>query len=172
MLIPTTGTLLRAVRIELTNQVLPELPDGEARRQLKAALHILSRLERCWDRQVPYLEADNADLAHTLDIVLGELGDGPDAAAYRQLTARLAETRVHPPQAPIGDPGVTDRLQRLMPTNYVLQEILVDLEAALRANRQSAGPSDARQRAEQALDGLHRRLVNRAAAAAGTDDDS
>jgi hypothetical protein len=171
MLTPTTGTLLRAVRIELTDQVLPELPDGAARRQLKAALHILGRLERCWDRQAPYLEADNADLAHTLDIVLGELVDAPDATGYRQLRARLTQTGIDPPLTPVVDRGVTDPgLRRLMSVNYGLQEILVGLGAALRADRQTSAP--ARRRADDALAGLHRRLLNRAAAAAGTDDDS
>lgn len=171
MLTPTTGTLLRAVRTELTDQVLPELPDGAARRQLKAALHLLGRLERCWDRQAPYLEADNADLAHTLDIVLGGLVDAPDATAYRQLRARLTQIRIDPPPAPVADRGVTDPgLRRLMSVNYALQEIVVDLGTALRADRQTQGP--VHQRADDALAGLHRRLLNRAAAAAGTDDDS
>jgi hypothetical protein len=171
MLIPTTGTLLRAVRIELTNQVLPELPDGEARRQLRAALHILGRLERCWDRQAPYLEADNADLAHTLHIVLGELGDAPDATAYRELRARLTQIGIDPPPAPVVDREVTDPgLRRLMSVNYALQEVLVDLETALRADRQTS--TAARRHADDALAGLHRRLLNRAAAAARTEDDS
>lgn len=171
MLTPTTGTLLRAVRTELTDQVLPELPDGAARRQLKAALHLLGRLERCWDRQAPYLEADNADLARTLDIVLGGLVDAPDATGYRQLRARLTQIRTDPPPVPVADRGVTDPgLRRLMSVNYALQEIVVDLGAALRADQQTPAPN--RQRADDTLAGLHRRLLNRAAAAAGTDDDS
>lgn len=171
MLTPTAGTLLRAVRIELADQVLPELPDGAARRQLKAALHLLGRVERCWDRQASYLEADNADLAHTLDIVLGELVDAPDATGYRQLRARLTQTLIDPRPAPVANRGVTDPgLRRLMSVNYALQEIVVDLGAELRADRHT--PAPARQHADDMLTGLHRRLLSRAARAAGTDDDS
>jgi hypothetical protein len=119
---------------------------------------------------VPYLEADNADLAHTLDIVLGELVDAPDATGCRELRARLTQIGIDAPPAPAVDRGVTDPgLRRLMSVNYALQEILIDLGAALRADRQTSTPT--RRRADDALAGLHRRLLNRAAAAAGTNDD-
>ncbi|MEA2136636.1 MAG: hypothetical protein QOC68_4546, partial [Solirubrobacteraceae bacterium] len=94
MLRPTTGELLRAVHVELAAQVLPALPDGAPRRQLKAALHLLRRLERSWDRQAPYLEADNADLARTLDETLQALPGG----GYASLRGRLATLGHRPPE--------------------------------------------------------------------------
>jgi hypothetical protein len=170
VLMPTTGMLLRALRAELSAQVLPELPDGAARRQLKAALHILGRMERSWDRQAPYLEADNADLAQTMGAVLDELADDSEVDSYRQLRGRLDRTRSCPPEVLAGDCGVSDHvLRQLMSVNYVLQQLLADLQAALLSDTQCAGPT--RQRVDAALARLHRRVVNRASAAAGTDDD-
>jgi hypothetical protein len=163
---PTTGELLRAVHVELAAQVLPALPDGAPRRQLKAALHLLRRLERSWDRQAPYLEADNADLARTLDETLQALPGG----GYASLRGRLAALGRRPPEPPPSDDGVTDPgLRRLIAVNHALQEILADLDAALRTHR-GLDP-DARQRATSALGALHRRLLDRAGTAAGNRDD-
>jgi hypothetical protein len=164
---PTTGELLRAVHVELAAQVLPALPDGTPRRQLKAALHLLRRLERSWDRQAPYLEADNADLARTLDETLRAL---PGGGGYASLRGRLAALGHRPSEPPPADDGVTDRgLRRLMAANHALQEILADLHAALRTDR--GLEPDARQRATSVLGALHRRLLDRAGTAAGNRDD-
>ena len=164
MLLPTTGELLRAVHVELAAQVLPELPDGAARRQLRAALHLLRRLERSWDRQAPYLRADNADLDHTLDELLAGTGDDD---RYIPLRRRLDRLRDEPPEL-AGDHAVSDPdLRRLMAVNHALQELLADLDAAVRADQ--ALPPEARSSYATTLSALHRRMLARAAEAAGTD---
>jgi hypothetical protein len=167
---PTNGELLRAVHVQLADQVLPALADGDPRRQLKSALHLLRRLERSWDRQSCYLEADNADLADTLGTTLHTLSTEA-RADYAQLRTRLEQVRNQPPDLPhatsgtqigVNDPG----LSRLMAINHTLQEILADLQATLHHDRGLA--SETRKQVTNMIRGLHRRLLDRAAEAAGT----
>jgi hypothetical protein len=167
---PTTGELLRAVHVQLTDQVLPALGDGAPRRQLKSALHLLRRLERSWDRQAPYLEADNLDLAETLGMTLQAL-HAEAGAGYAQLRTRLERVRDQPPDlgtaaggAPAGvhDPGLT----HLMTVNHTLQQILADLQATLRHDRGLT--TETLKHVTSMVSGLHRRLLDRAAEAAGT----
>lgn len=75
---PSPGTLLKGLRHSLAETVLPALPKGVAQQQLKAALHLLGRLERSWDLSAPHLAADNADIAAVLTRVLG-----PEALAVQ-----------------------------------------------------------------------------------------
>lgn len=63
---PSTGELLAGLAHALETEVLAALPDGAARRQLKAAVHLIARLERTWDLAPAHLAADNADIEGTL----------------------------------------------------------------------------------------------------------
>ena len=76
MLRPSTGELLAGLRASLTKGVLPAIPKGDAASQLKAALHLLGRLEKSWDLAHIHLAQDNADIER----VLGPLADAPPPA--------------------------------------------------------------------------------------------
>jgi ABC-type oligopeptide transport system substrate-binding subunit len=76
MLRPSTGELLAGLHSSLTSAVLPSLPKGEAYSQLKAALHLLARLEKSWDLAHSHIAEDNADMER----VLGPLADMPTPA--------------------------------------------------------------------------------------------
>lgn len=105
MLRPSTGELLSGLRASLTKGVLPAIPKGDAASQLKAALHLLGRLEKSWDLAHTHLAQDNADLERVL---------GPDADV--------------PP--PAGEPpGYNDPdLRRAAARNLQLQAILAGQE--------------------------------------------
>lgn len=76
MLRPSTGELLAGLCASLTAGVLPSIPKGAAHSQLKAALHLLGRLEQSWDLAHSHIAQDNADMAR----VLGALADVPPPA--------------------------------------------------------------------------------------------
>ena len=93
MLRPSTGELLSGLRASLTKGVLPAIPKGDAASQLKAALHLLGRLENSWDLAHTHIAQDNADM----EWILGPLADVPPPAeeppgyndpALRQAAAR------------------------------------------------------------------------------------
>jgi hypothetical protein len=105
---PSTGDLLAGLRESLTIGVLPALQKGDAHGQLKAALHLLGRLEKSWDLAHAHIAEDNADMER----VLGPLADAPPlaeeptgyndpalrraAARNLQLQAVLAEQQISP----------------------------------------------------------------------------
>jgi len=162
---PTTGDLLRAVHLGLAEHVLPALPPGVAHRQLKAALHILRRLERSWDRFPAYLETENADISETLAELLTSVQAG-HSGRYADLTRRLAATR----EPARRSSGISDeRLAHLMAVNFALQEILADFDRTVRADREIG--TEVRQTAMIRLFELYRRMLDRAGVAAGTNDD-
>ena len=68
MLSPSPSDLLRGVRRQLSDQVLPAVDDPAAQRQIRAATHILARLERSWPELVSNVAADVADVLATLDL--------------------------------------------------------------------------------------------------------
>jgi hypothetical protein len=70
---PSTGELLAGLRASLVSGVLPSLPKGDAHSQLKAALHLLGRLEKSWDLAHCHITEDNADIER----VLGPLASVP-----------------------------------------------------------------------------------------------
>lgn len=125
MLRPTGGDLLRGVHTQLHDSVLPELEPGAAERQLKAALHVLRRLERCWDRMPAYLAADNADLADTLERIAGMLGSAAAAAAE-------AVPATAGPEASPGE--VNERLQALVAETDARVRADTAMDRALRAS--------------------------------------
>jgi hypothetical protein len=81
------------LRASLSTGVLPSLPRGEAHSQLKAALHLLGRLEKCWDLAHSHIAQDNADMER----VLGPLADAPppaeEPAGYNDPALRRAAAR-------------------------------------------------------------------------------
>jgi hypothetical protein len=105
---PSTGELLAGLRVSLTHGVLPSIPKGHAHSQLKAALHLLSRLEKSWDLAHTHATEDNADM----EAVLGPLADVPP-----------------PAEAPLGynDPVLRQAAAR----NLQLQEILAEQQPSL-----------------------------------------
>jgi predicted metal-dependent hydrolase len=162
---PSAGALLHGVRVELTAQVLPALPEGAARRQLKAALHTLRRLERCWDRQRTYLVTDNAYLLTVIDALLKMLAADPKPG-YRMLGERL-QTVVDDKVLP--DKGITDpELAMLTTSNHLLQQILADLGEMIRADPHL--PDTIRRRARADLRAIHRHRLEQSAHALGVDD--
>lgn len=148
MLRPTPGELLAGVRRELREQVLPHVLPGEPLRQLRAALHLLGRIERSWDLLPTYLAADNADLRSCLAELARRIGaqwsDQPVAG-----TAAIAG--VHDPA-----------LSALMADNTHLQAELDRLQQEWRAT----GRRDDAE-VEALLLSLHTRMAGRAATAAG-----
>jgi hypothetical protein len=107
MLRPSTGELLGGLRESLTKTVLPSLPKGEAHSQMKAALHLLGRLEASWDLAHTHIADDNADM----ELVLGQFADVPP-----------------PSEEPTGynDPALRQAAAR----NLQLQAILVEQQPA------------------------------------------
>jgi hypothetical protein len=93
MLRPSTGELLAGLRASLTEGVLPSIPKGAAHSQLKAALHLLGRLEKSWDLTHSHIAKDNADMEQ----VLGQLAAVPppaeEPAGYNDPALRLAAAR-------------------------------------------------------------------------------
>jgi hypothetical protein len=93
MLRPSVGELLAGLRASLTNGVLPSFPKGDAQSQLKAAIHLLGRLEKSWDLAHSHIARDNADMER----VLGPLADAPpsadEPAGYNDHALRKAAAR-------------------------------------------------------------------------------
>lgn len=109
---PSPGTLLHGLRQSLTETVLPVLPKGVAQQQLRAALHLIGRLERSWDLAAAHLAADNADIAAVLSRVIG-----PEA-----LAARLAATPPDPIEG-YNDPALCAAARRNLALHHVLLEV-------------------------------------------------
>jgi hypothetical protein len=135
------GELLDGVRGDLATQVLPALPAGAAKRQLKAALHVLGELAQTWDRQRSTLEGNNADLENTIEAFCARMG------LSREPVAESAHRY----------PGVSDEeLRRVMARNESLQTELETLQQRWRRDpRTDVG-------ADQLLLELHTRTTARA----------
>lgn len=168
MLKPTITELLGGVRRGLTEDVLPEVSDGGAARQLRAALHILGRLERSWDRMPAYLAADNDDIAASLNIALADVtvAGGED---YSDLFADLAKA-TGGNGTDSGQYQVHDhRLAMEMAVNEALQGLLEDFDRRWRSDQTL--DEVLRKQLDREILELYLRMVEREAQAAGTDDD-
>ncbi|MGQ0630165.1 MAG: hypothetical protein ACT4P1_03925 [Sporichthyaceae bacterium] len=151
MLRPTPGELLAGIHRELTAAVLPYVPEGEPTRQLRAALHVLAQLQRCWDLQPAYLRADIADLRTSIT----ELGAG----------AGIVPAPAEPASPPA--PGVQDpELAELLAEHERLSAELATFQQAWSV--QSGAERDAA--VDALLFDLHVRMAARARAAAGLVD--
>lgn len=111
---PNPGELLRGLRESLTMQVLPALPKGVAHQQMKAALHLIGRLERSWDLVDDHLFADNADISEVLMDFLPT--EGPES-----LEERLAAIAIAAPEG-YNDATLREAAQR----NLALHELLAE----------------------------------------------
>jgi hypothetical protein len=151
---PTIGELLSGVRTGLTQSVLPEVTSGNASRQLRAALHLLSRLERCWDRTPGYLIADNQDIITTLRGIATGFSSLTDAARWRGFSDRL-DALGAPAQAAAADD-----------VNVELQTLLIEVDTTLRAAIDI--PHELRTSALGALADLYLRMTDRELDAWGT----
>jgi hypothetical protein len=89
---PSAPELLRGVSTQLQSAVLPAVQDPAAQRQLKAALHILRRLERSGSRMQQYLRADILDISGFLGEPKPQIGLDTDLRAlHDELEQRLIE---------------------------------------------------------------------------------
>lgn len=113
---PNTGELLRGLRKSLAEQVLPALPKGVPHQQLKAALHLLGRLERSWDLAASHLAEDNADI--TAVLLEGLPQDGPES-----LGQRLAALDAEPDPEGYNDPCLREEARR----NLMLHRVLLNV---------------------------------------------
>ena len=158
MLRPAPDELLRGVAAQLETQVLPHLSSGAAQRQLKASLHILRRLERCWDRAPSSLAADCEDMWQTLDRLQCE---NPKLLGDKELRSRLAGATRR--RAQLDAQGWRAPLSDLAALHLELQRCVTDVD-----RRQRAQPG-----ADPAVDGalheLYRRMLEREAFAWGTE---
>jgi hypothetical protein len=93
MLRPSTGELLAGLRASLTSGVLPSLPKGAAQSQLKAALHMLGRLEKSWDLAHNHIAQDNADMEKVLGLVADMRPAAEEPAGYNDPVLRQAAAR-------------------------------------------------------------------------------
>ena len=161
---PATGELLGRVCAGLETSVLPTVTDGGGRRQLKAAIHLLRRLERSWDRLPEYLADDNRDMLTTIGGVFATSASLPvsQEARWQELRVRFSTLSAAAADAEGGNG--TAGTARPAEVNTALQQILETLDDILRS---SAGRSDA------ALMALYRRMVAREmhALATGAADD-
>jgi hypothetical protein len=177
MVKPTPGELLSGIHRELRAQVLAVLPAGAPARQLRAALHCIDLVARTWDLQLPYAEADNADLEQTLAELRrlsGLPGSGGVHGAGGAADAGSAadggagggapgtDGQSWPPPDGVTDPALSAALAR----NLELQSELSAFQDWWRAS----GRTDPA--VGSALLGLHRRMTARAALASGADDQS
>lgn len=112
---PNPGELLRGLRQSLAHNVLPALPKGVAHQQMKAALHLISRLERSWDLAGQHFARDNADITAVLAALLPETG--PQSLA-EQVAASPAE-----PTAGYNDPALREAARH----NVTLHAVLATL---------------------------------------------
>jgi hypothetical protein len=121
---PDPGQQLRGLRHSLTSEVLPALPDGAPHRQLKAALHLIERLERTWDLVGPHLLADNADIETVLRALLPPQGE-------RSLSALTDAASSESLPSGYNDPDLRAAARR----NLALHHILLDMDdcSAIRA---------------------------------------
>jgi hypothetical protein len=86
---PTVTDQLRELRRILNDVVMPELSGSYARDTLSSALATLKMLEGAWDRVVPFLLWDNAQLSGLLDDDVAP----PDPTDFNAVHARNLELR-------------------------------------------------------------------------------
>jgi hypothetical protein len=134
VLTPSPAELLAGVADALAATVLPELAPGPARRQVQAAIGITRRVAAALPRLGPYLAADVADLAATLERLspAGSVGAGPPVV-----------TEASPAGGGAGPEPAIRSLTDLADLDRRLQQALADvIEGLARPSRSAAGPAD------------------------------
>jgi hypothetical protein len=158
MLKPTVGELLSGIVASLRETVLPSVTNGAAKRQLKAALHALGRLEKSWDQWPACIAADNADMLETLERSLGDLVDS-SATVLPALTALELRVKAIKPNPLARVRGVNDpSLAAAADLNDRLQGLVADFSAWIESPDHAA-PAVCVQRA--GLAALYQRMVER-----------
>jgi hypothetical protein len=155
---PAIGELLSGVATSLRERVLPEIPAGTTRRQIQAAIGIISRVALVWDKTGPYLYADNEDIAETLARILPVLervATQESLAPIEAVCIRLRETLDHSTQPAEPYPSA----ETLGARNLELQEALAEVQEVLHEN--SAVESVDRDELRPILYALFRRMLKR-----------
>jgi hypothetical protein len=121
MLRPSVADLLVGVADGLAATVLPELPPGPARDQVRFAVGITRKVARALPRLTPYLVQDTADLASTLRrlraVQAAPLARVSDDVATRQALAAAEALPLEP----------LPTLDELAAVNLRLREALTEL---------------------------------------------
>jgi len=154
MLLPSPGTLLKGLAGSLRDGVLPNISTVSAQKQMKAALHLLARLEKTWDLFHQHVETDNADIEAALQKIFSALASHDQRLIA--LKARFMENMAgDKPVAGFNDPEAA----AMAAANIRLREILQALEEIL------AHAPDENQNAVAAcqmqLAGLYQRMAMR-----------
>jgi len=127
MLLPNPGKLLSAVSATLTDAVLPELQRGSGYRQLKAAIHLIKRLQRTWDLYHAHVHKDNEDMLGTLHQVFDVLDGSCHGSLLADLRPKLADAGEDQAMEGINDPD----LARASQANLALQALVCEIEERL-----------------------------------------
>jgi hypothetical protein len=130
---PTIGELLSGVATGLRERVLPEIPPGTTRRQIQAAIGIITRVALVWDKTAPYLYADNEDIAEAL----GRMLPGLEHVASREDNVRLgaACTKLRVTLGHSAQPiEPCPSAEVLGARNLELQEMLAEIQEAMHEN--------------------------------------
>lgn len=151
MLSPNPGNLLGNLRRILKDKVLSALPAGAAQRQLKAALHLLGRLEKSWDLMPFYLQADNQDIEAVL------AGIAQDLPAADPLQGRVMVGLSSEPPANLPEGVNCPDLARLVNRNQALQELLNEVQRA----QMSPDQAELAKASSEQLAQLYRRMTAR-----------
>jgi hypothetical protein len=155
---PAIGELLSGVAASLRERVLPEIPPGTTRRQIQAAIGIISRVALVWDKTAPYLHADNQDIEETLRRMLALLERVAGEEKSERLGAVCTKTReTLERSAPRAQTFPTAEV--LGARNLELQEVLAETQEALHEN--SAVESAGRRELQSLLYPLFHRMLTR-----------
>ena len=155
---PNVGELLHGVAEGLRSAVLPALPPGAASRQLKAALVLLGRLERSWDRWGDYFATDLDDMRASLAVIDRVLHDRSSEAS---------EAGIHPPDQAEALDCAIDGPSDPETVHLQLRQRVIDLERSVRTDPRLAEAS--RARALRLFANLHCRMLVRELHALGLD---
>jgi len=155
---PAIGELLSGVATSLRERVLPEIPPGTTRRQIQAAIGIISRVALVWDKTGPYLYADNEDIEQTLARILPVLERVAAHDSSARIGADCTKLRETPDHS-IGPDEPYPSAEALGARNLELQEVLAEMQEAIHENFAAESPE--RDELETILRALLRRMLIR-----------
>lgn len=162
MLLPNPGALLATLRTTLETQVMPAVENDGAKRQLKAGLHLLKRLEKSWDLYALHVLEDNQDMQETLNVLLAEIAGEGCEQAFADIASRLRHGENH---CADHHPGINSpALMGALEQNLHLQQLVEKFQLLWGSNTL---PAPIVERGEKALQALYGRMVERDALAMG-----
>jgi hypothetical protein len=156
---PTIGELLSGVATGLRERVLPEIPAGTTRRQIQAAIGVISRVALIWDKTAEYIVADNHDIEETLHRML-PLMERVAATERNDRLRTLCTTSSQVLGRSAQFSQTLTSVEVLGVRNLELQERLADLQEALHEHSASF-VSDERRELSSMLYPLFRRMLTR-----------